>query len=169
MHALGFDFGSAAQLSKRLGSVWNCLWGNALKRSLGIIRKSRVSYPGPGFLSSATWSSLPKKQYNGLKLDLGEFLLTEAAVRNPPQKPLITPVTRSDPTKQTESGQHIRDSIISGPRRPFHKSSYERFLLYEFVEPVLNYGSNEFVALTNLCETGPSFSKHLKSVFIVIC
>ena len=54
----------AAQLSKRPGSVWNCLWGNALKRSPGIIRKSRVSYPGPGFLSSATWPSLPKKHYN---------------------------------------------------------------------------------------------------------
>ena len=37
---------------------------------------------------------------------------------------------------------------------PFHKSSYERLLLYEFVEPVLNYRSNEFVALKNLCETG---------------
>ena len=33
MHALGLEFGSAAQLSKRPGSVWNCLWGNALKRS----------------------------------------------------------------------------------------------------------------------------------------
>ena len=66
MHALGLEFGSAAQLSKRPGSVWNCLWGNALKRSPGIIGKSRVSYPGPGFLSSATWPSLPKKQYNGL-------------------------------------------------------------------------------------------------------
>ena len=66
MHALGLEFGSAAQLSKRSGSVWNCLWGNALKRSPGIIRKSRVSYPGPGFLSSATWPSLPKKHYNGL-------------------------------------------------------------------------------------------------------
>ena len=66
MHALGLEFGSAAQLSKRPGSVWNCLWGNALKRSPGIIRKSRVSYPGPGFLSSATWSLLPKKHYNGL-------------------------------------------------------------------------------------------------------
>ena len=66
MHALGKEFGSAAQLSKRPGSVWNCLWGNALKRSPGIIRKSRVSYPGPGFLSSATWPSLPKKHYNGL-------------------------------------------------------------------------------------------------------
>ena len=42
------------------------LWGNALKRSPGIIRKSRVSYPGPGFLSSATWPSLLKKHYNGL-------------------------------------------------------------------------------------------------------
>ena len=61
MHALGLEFGSAAQLSKRPGSVWNCLWGNALKRSPGIIRKSRVSYPGPGFLSSATWHMLPKK------------------------------------------------------------------------------------------------------------
>ena len=66
MHALGLEFGSAAQLSKRPGSVWNCLWGNALKRSPGIIRKSRVSYPVPGFLSSATWPSLPKKHYNGL-------------------------------------------------------------------------------------------------------
>ena len=66
MHALGLEFGSAAQLSKRPGSVWNCLWGNALKRSPGIIRKSRVSYPGPGFLFSATWPSLPKKHYNGL-------------------------------------------------------------------------------------------------------
>ena len=59
-------FGSAAQLSKRPGSVWNCLWRHALKRSPGIICKSRVSYPGPGFLSSATWSSLLKKHYNGL-------------------------------------------------------------------------------------------------------
>ena len=66
MHALGLDYGSAAQLSKRPGSVWNCLWENALKRYPGIIRKSRVSYPCPGFLSSATWPSLPKKHYNGL-------------------------------------------------------------------------------------------------------
>ena len=70
MHALGLEFGSAAQLSKRPGSVWNCLWGNALKRSPGIIRKSRVSYPVPGFLSSATWPSLPKKHYNGLNQSL---------------------------------------------------------------------------------------------------
>ena len=61
------EFGSAAQLSKRPGSVWNCLWGNALKRSPGINRKSRVSYPGLRFLSSATWPSLPKKHYNGVK------------------------------------------------------------------------------------------------------
>ena len=38
----------------------------ALKRSPGINRKSRVSYPGPGFLSSATWPSLPKKHFIGL-------------------------------------------------------------------------------------------------------
>ena len=63
---LGQEFGSAAQLSKRPGSVWNCLWGNALKRSPGIIRKSRVSYPVPGFQSSATWPSLLKKHCNGL-------------------------------------------------------------------------------------------------------
>ena len=37
----------------------------------------------------------------------------------------------------------------------FHNSSYERFLVYELIEPVLNYGSNEFEALRNLCETGP--------------
>ena len=52
--------------SKRPGTVWNCLWGHALKRSPGINRKNRVSYPGLGFLSSATWPSLPKKHYNGL-------------------------------------------------------------------------------------------------------
>ena len=68
MHALGLEFGSAAQLSKRTSSVWNCLWGNALKRS-GIIRRSRVSHPGPGVLSSATWPSLPKKHYNGGLVD----------------------------------------------------------------------------------------------------
>ena len=66
MHALGLEFGSAAQLSKRPGSVWNCQWGNALKRPPGIIRRSKVSYPVPGFLSSATWPSLPIKHYNGL-------------------------------------------------------------------------------------------------------
>ena len=74
MHALGLEFGSAAQLSKRPGSVWNCLWGNALKRSPGIIRKSRVLYPGPGFLSSATWPSLPKKHYNGLNQTKPNFI-----------------------------------------------------------------------------------------------
>ena len=63
-NALGLEFGSAARLSKRLGSVWNCLWGYALKRSPGINRKSRVSYTGPGFTYSATWPSLPKKHYN---------------------------------------------------------------------------------------------------------
>ena len=59
-------FAAEKALSKRLGSVWNCLWGNALKRSPGIIHKSSVLYPGPGFLSSATWPLLPKKLYNGL-------------------------------------------------------------------------------------------------------
>ena len=81
MHALGLEFGSAAQLSKRPGSVWNCLWGNALKRSPGIIRKSRVSYPGPGFLSSATWPSLPKKHYNGLNQTKPNRLSFRSSVR----------------------------------------------------------------------------------------
>ena len=65
-NALGLDFGSADRLSKRPGSVWICLLGNALKRSPGITRKSWASYPSPGFLSSATWPLLPKKHYNGL-------------------------------------------------------------------------------------------------------
>ena len=37
-----------------------------LKRSPGINRNSRVSFPSPGFLSSVTWPLLPKKHYNGL-------------------------------------------------------------------------------------------------------
>ena len=65
-HALVEDLNSATRLSKRPGSVWNCLWGHALKRSPGMNHKSRLLYPGPGFLSSATWPSLPKKHNNGL-------------------------------------------------------------------------------------------------------
>ena len=65
-NALVLEFGSAARLTKRPGSVWNCLKGRVLKRSPGINRKSRVLYPGPGFLSSATWPSLPKKHYSEL-------------------------------------------------------------------------------------------------------
>ena len=69
-------------MSQRPVSVWNCLWGNALKRSPGIIRKSRVSYPGPGFLSSATWPSLPKKHYNGLnQTKLNNFKVHRAKTR----------------------------------------------------------------------------------------
>ena len=49
------------------------------------------------------------------------------------------------------SYQEEDSAMITGP---FHKGSYERFLFYEFLEPVVNYRSNEFVALTNLCETG---------------
>ena len=60
--------------------VWNCLWGNALKRSPGIKRKSRVSYPGPGFLSSATWPMLPKKHYNGLNQTKPSLFVVCAAV-----------------------------------------------------------------------------------------
>ena len=46
--------------------MWNCLWGHALKRSSGINRKSKVLYPCPRFLSSATWPLLLKKHNNGL-------------------------------------------------------------------------------------------------------
>ena len=53
MHALGQEIDSAVRLSERPDSVLNCLWGYVLKRSPGIHRKSRVSYPVPGFLSSA--------------------------------------------------------------------------------------------------------------------
>ena len=60
MHALGYEFDSAARLSKWPGSVWNCLWGHALKRSTAINRKSRVLDPSPPFLSSATWFLIPK-------------------------------------------------------------------------------------------------------------
>ena len=52
--------------------VCGTVWGHALKRSPGINRKRRVSYPGPGFLSSATWPSLPKMPYNGLNQTMGK-------------------------------------------------------------------------------------------------
>ena len=44
--------------------VCGTVHGDALKRSPGINRKSRVSYPGPGFLSSVAWPSMPKKNSN---------------------------------------------------------------------------------------------------------
>ena len=65
-HASENEFDSATRLSKKLGSVWNRLWGHTLKRSPGINRKSRVLYSGPGFLFSAAWPSMPKKHSKGL-------------------------------------------------------------------------------------------------------
>ena len=53
-------------MSKRPGSVWNCLRGHVFKLSPGINRKSRALYHGPEFLSSTTWPSMPKKRSNGL-------------------------------------------------------------------------------------------------------
>ena len=47
--------------------VCGTVYGNMhFKNLLGSINKSRVSYPGLGFLSSATWPSMPKKHFNGL-------------------------------------------------------------------------------------------------------
>ena len=46
--------------------MWNCLWGHALKRFPGINRKSRVSYPGPGFYLVLHGLCCRKKHYNGL-------------------------------------------------------------------------------------------------------
>ena len=57
-HALEYQFDSEARRFERLGNVWNCLRGHA-QRS-GINRESRVLYPSPGFLSSATCPSLSK-------------------------------------------------------------------------------------------------------------
>ena len=65
-YVLGYDVDSAVRLSKRSGSVWNCLWVYAPKRSHRSNRKSRVLYPALGFLSSATWPSRLKRFHNGL-------------------------------------------------------------------------------------------------------
>ena len=46
-HVLGKGFGNAVRLSKRPGSLSNCLWSHALKRSPGINHKSRVKCSGP--------------------------------------------------------------------------------------------------------------------------
>ena len=76
------EFDSATRLSKRQGSVWNCLWGHALKRSPGINRKITVLYPGLGFLSCTTWSSMPKKHYNGLIINQSFAFVCQINVRN---------------------------------------------------------------------------------------
>ena len=46
--------------------VCRAVVGHVLKRSPVIIRKSRVLCPSRGFLSTATYPSIPKKHYNGL-------------------------------------------------------------------------------------------------------
>ena len=48
-------------------------------QSPGINHMSRVSYHGPGFLSSATWPSLLKKHYNGLIIIINQSNLTGQA------------------------------------------------------------------------------------------
>ena len=66
---------------KKPGIVWNCLWGHVLNRSPGINRKSRVMYPGPGFLSSTTCPSLLKN-----KSIIFFHLITLFPVMNPHQR-----------------------------------------------------------------------------------
>ena len=87
-NVLGYEFDSAARLSKRPGSMWNCLWWHALKKSPGINRKSRVSYPGTGFLSCAKWPFLTKNHYNGLIKSLNQYSCVSTPFK---QFPLHTP------------------------------------------------------------------------------
>ena len=71
--------------------------------------------------------------------------------------------THSDASSYPQPPKLCTEAVIAQVMRtwgPFHKSSYEQVLLYKFVEPVLNYRSNEFLALTNLCETGPCMLAH---------
>ena len=48
-NALGLEFDSAVRLSKRPGSVCNCLWGHALKYLLGPIVRVGYCFPVPDF------------------------------------------------------------------------------------------------------------------------
>ena len=63
--------------------MWICLWGHALKRSPGIIHKSKWLYPGPWFLSSATLPSLPKK---------AQWWINQSIINNSRQKDYYTRV-----------------------------------------------------------------------------
>ena len=70
-HKNGTNYLPAWQAWVRVGVQPVCLkaWvvcGTVLKRYPGINCKSRVWYPGPGFISSATWPLMSKKHYNGL-------------------------------------------------------------------------------------------------------
>ena len=47
----------------------------SMHRSLGINRKCRVLFPGPGFLSSSTWPLMPKNNSNGLINQSNEQIL----------------------------------------------------------------------------------------------
>ena len=71
-----------------------------LKRSPGINRKIRILYPDPGFLSSTTWPSMPKKQHNGLIIELTQLWL---CLTNPPNRQVQTD---GNPSDQSYRGRH---------------------------------------------------------------
>ena len=136
---------------KRSGSVWNCLWGHALKRSPGIIHNSRVSYPCPGFLSSATWPLLLKKHYNGLIIiirttdgDLFVLIfilrLMKVTLEPTPLETLLDNVNYKDVSISTpDKRPSLLICLISGVKElashhGFHciKSIHQRTILYRF-------------------------------------
>ena len=77
-HTVGHEIASRPGHAKdHHKNCTNCLlawhWGHALKMSPGINCKSRVSYPGSGFLSRAPWPSLPRKHIVDYNLKTKQF------------------------------------------------------------------------------------------------
>ena len=90
------------QCSPTVYKAGECVELSMGKRSRGIILKSRVSFPVPGFLSSATWPSMPQKHYNGLNQTTIAYLFLKIKYFL-----FVCPITR----KQLD--QYLPQSIIN--------------------------------------------------------
>ena len=110
---------------------------------------------------------------NATIMFINVYLLAISTGRNTHQRVSLPPCGDSDCVNtdfEVNIFEFHNNLTRSHGRGPFHKSSYEQVLLYEFVEPVLNYiGLTNFVPLTNLCETGPSILFRRGVVAYVLC
>ena len=103
-----------------------------LNISPGINHKSRVLYPSPGFLISATWHLMPKKHYNGLINQstflyqhsyVGIFSATVSSCLSSSASVLALTASSSDSSSSSSSPPSASDSALSSSSSDSSSSS----------------------------------------------